>query len=234
MKYGVHLAVWMSEWTENIDRYIETAAELGFDGVEISLLGMNDEKISHLRKVIESNSLEVTCTTGLAVPDDVASEDLSTRNRGIDYLNWAIDTTAALGSKLLSGVLYAPWGYFQPGKKVERVERSGNSLCKIEPKLNSNDVTLGLEAINRFETDLLNTAKEACEFADLINSPKVGVLLDAFHMNMEEKDMPIKKCFLTLNIKLKFFLREVITIILKKLKLVPQKCFFINILLKKC
>lgn len=189
MKYGVHVAVWMSEWSQNIDNYIETAAELGFDGVEISLLGMSDEKINHLRKLIEFNNLEVTCTTGLAISDDIASEDSSTRARGIEYLNWAIDTTSALGSKLLSGVLYSPWGYFQPGKKLERIERSGDSLCKIESKLNSSDVTLGLEAINRFETDLLNTAEEACAFARLINSPKVGVLLDAFHMNMEEKDI---------------------------------------------
>lgn len=189
MKYGVHIAVWMSKWSENIDNYIETAAKLGFDGVEISLLGMTDEKISNLRKIIESFGLEVTCTTGLAKSDDIASEDASTRKRGIEYLNWAIDATCGLGSKLLSGVLYAPWGHFQPGKKTDRMKRSADSLCKIETGLNNSDVTLGLEAINRFETDLLNTAQEACELARLINSPKIGVLLDAFHMNMEEKNI---------------------------------------------
>ena len=48
MKYGVHLALWMSRWPERIDEHIETAAKIGFDGVEISLLGMDDKKIKHL------------------------------------------------------------------------------------------------------------------------------------------------------------------------------------------
>ena len=189
MKYGVHLALWMSKWPERIDEHIETAAKIGFDGVEISLLGMDDKKIKHLAQLIEGHGLEVTCTTGLSVSDDVASEDSTTRERGINYLNWAIDTTAALGSKLLSGVLYAPWGYFCPTQKTERLKRSAESLRSIEDQLAVNDVTLGLEAINRFETDLLNTASEACALADIIDSPRVGVLLDAFHMNMEEKDL---------------------------------------------
>lgn len=189
MKYGIHLALWMSRWPENIDQHIQTAAEIGFDGVEISLLGMDSEKIRHLRQLTASLGLEVTCTTGLSESDDLASDDLVIRKNGLDYLKWAIETTAGLGSKLLSGVLYAPWGHFVPGQKSERLNQSAESLRSVENYLIDNDVTLGLEAINRFETDLLNTASEACRLADIIDSPKVGVLLDAFHMNMEEKDL---------------------------------------------
>ena len=189
MKYGVHLALWMSRWPEDIDNHIRTAAELGFDGVEISLLGMSDEKILHLNQVIHSHNLEVTCTTGLSVSDDLASDDEATRLRGIDYLRWAVQTTAGLGSELLTGVLYAPWGHFVPGQKKERLRRSGESLSTLTDLLIDTNVTLGLEAINRFETDLLNTADEACELARSLDSPRIGVLLDAFHMNMEEKNI---------------------------------------------
>ena len=117
MKYGVHLALWMARWSEEIDGHIRTAAELGFDGIEISLLGMSDEKVLRLNQAIRNQNLEVTCTTGLSVSDDVASDDEATRNRGIDYLRWAVQTTAGLGAKLLTGVLYAPWGHFVPGQK---------------------------------------------------------------------------------------------------------------------
>ena len=189
MKYGVHLALWMSRWPEDIDGHIQTAAELGFDGVEISLLGMSDEKIRHLKRLIRDHDLEVTCTTGLSISDDIASDDEVTRNRGIDYLRWAVQTTAGLGSKLLTGVLYAPWGHFVPGQKSERFNRSGESLAAVSDLLEESDVTLGLEAINRFETDLLNTATEACELARQTDSPRIGVLLDSFHMNIEEKDI---------------------------------------------
>lgn len=189
MKYGVHLALWMAQWQEDIDAHIRTAAGLGFDGVEISLLGMSDRRIRHLNQVIRDNGLEVTCTTGLAISDDLASDDEATRSRGIGYLRWAIQTTAELGSKLLTGVLYAPWGHFVPGQKADRLKRSGGSLAAVSELLVDTDITLGLEAINRFETDLLNTADEACELARLTGSTRIGVLLDAFHMNMEEKNI---------------------------------------------
>jgi D-psicose/D-tagatose/L-ribulose 3-epimerase len=51
-------------------------------------------------------------------------------------------------------------------------------------------VVLGLEALNRFETDVANTAGHAIEIVDRVGSPGLGVMLDTFHMNMEEFDLP--------------------------------------------
>ena len=189
MKYGVHVALWMARWPEDIAPHIRTVADLGFDGVEISLLGMGDEKVDFLRQLIGEVGLEVTCTTGLAKADDIASADPAIRARGLDYMRWAIDTAAGLGAALLTGVVYAPWGQFGPGDKAARTARSAASLATLAPQLEATGVTLGLEAINRFETDLLNTAAEATALARATGSPRIGVLLDAFHMNMEEKDI---------------------------------------------
>ena len=189
MKYGVHVALWMARWPEDITGHMRTVRELGFDGVEISLLGMSDEKISQLRGLAEELGLEVTCTTGLSADHDIASADASVREAGLDYLRWGIETADKLGSRLLTGVIYAPWGQFRPGEKGERSARSAESLAQLDGTLAANDVTLGIEAINRFETDLVNTAEEACALARQSGSNRIGVLLDAFHMNMEEKDI---------------------------------------------
>ncbi len=189
MKYGVHVALWMSRWPEDITPHIRTVAELGFDGIEISLLGMSDEKVKSLHDLIRELGLEVTCTTGLAKDDDIASDDPAVRERGLRYMEWAIDTAARLGAQLLTGVVYAPWGQFWPGEKAARAERSAASLGGLARRLDETGVTLGLEAINRFETDLVNTAAEAAALAQGTGSPRIGVLLDTFHMNMEEKDI---------------------------------------------
>ena len=189
MKYGVHVALWMARWPEDIAPHIRTVAELGFDGVEISLLGVSDEKVAFLNGLIRELGLEVTCTTGLAKTDDITSDDATVRARGLDYMRWGIETTAGLGATLLTGVVYAPWGQFGPGDKVARTARSAESLALLAPHLEGHGVTLGLEAINRFETDLVNTAAEATALARATGSPHIGALLDAFHMNMEEKDI---------------------------------------------
>jgi D-psicose/D-tagatose/L-ribulose 3-epimerase len=59
----------------------------------------------------------------------------------------------------------------------------------LHTDLVSHEVTLGLEAINRFETDLVNTSAEAVALAEASGSSHVGALLDTFHLNIEEKDV---------------------------------------------
>src|SRR5690606_1566085 len=49
-------------------------------------------------------------------------------------------------------------------------------------------VRLGVEALNRYETSLFNTVEQALELVELVSSDSLGLLLDTYHMNIEEKD----------------------------------------------
>lgn len=189
MKFGIHAGLWMARWTDEITPILRTVAELGFDGVEVSLLGMNDEKASVLARAVKEHGLEVTCSDGLAPDKDITSADPAIRQAGIDYLRWAVETTARIGSQGLAGVVYAPWGVFDPQNKAQRAIRSSEAFAAIDSDLASHGVTLGIEAINRFETDLVNTAAEAVAMANASGSDRVGALLDTFHLNIEEKDV---------------------------------------------
>ncbi len=189
MKYSVHAGLWMAQWTDEITPILKTVADLGYDGVEVSLLGMSDEKAAALGKAVRDVGLEVTCSDGLSIEKDITSVDASTREAGVEYLKWAIRTTSLIGARGLAGVLYAPWGVYDPANKAIRAERSAAAFKAVQQELESFDVTLGLEAINRFETDLLNTSAEAVAMANAVNSDRVGVLLDTFHLNIEEKDI---------------------------------------------
>jgi len=183
MKYSVHAGLWMAQWTDEITSILKTVADLG------SLLGMSDEKAAALGKSVREFGLEVTCSDGLSAQKDITSEDPAIREAGIEYLKWAIRTTALIGSRGLAGVLYAPWGVYDPENKAVRAERSAAAFAAVEQELEASDVTLGLEAINRFETDLVNTSAEAVAMAKASGSKRVGVLLDTFHLNIEEKDI---------------------------------------------
>lgn len=189
MKVGVHIALWMKTWQDDIVPYIETAARLGFDGVELSLLGMTDDNIARVRKTLQENNLEVTCTTGLNMEQDITSDDSDVRKEGMKYLEHSIKTVATLGSSLLSGVIYAPWGKRVMQHREERWGRSVEALKAVAPFAAEHGVILDIEAINRFETDLVNTAAQAVQMANEVNEKNVGVLLDTYHMNMEEKQI---------------------------------------------
>lgn len=191
MKYGIHAGLWQAQWTDEITPILKTVADLGFDGIEVSLLGMSEEKATYLGKALRDHGLEVTCSDGLASDKDITSVDEDVRAAGISYLKWAIETTAKIGSRGLAGVVFAPWGLFDPLNKLSRAARSAECLGTLHEVLEANDVTLGIEMLNRFETDLVNTAQEAVSIADASGSDRVGVLLDTFHLNIEEKDIRV-------------------------------------------
>ena len=187
MKIGVHLALWAKQWDDDVIPYAELAADLGFDGVELSLLGMTTDRIRAIRQAVERRGLQITCTTGLAAQADISSLDPQRRAAGLEYLLQSVRTTAALGSRLLTGVLYAPWNVRVQAHRAERWNHAVEGLRQVARVAALEGVTLGLEAINRFETDLVNTAAQATRMCQEVDHPAVGVLLDAFHLNMEEK-----------------------------------------------
>lgn len=189
MKFGIHAGLWQARWTDEITPILRTVADLGFDGVEVSLLGMSDEKAAALSRAVRDHGLEVTCSDGLAPDKDITSPDADIRAAGLDYLRWAIATTARIGGRGLAGVVYAPWGVYDPDNKPARADRSARAFAALDGDLRAHDVTLGIEAINRFETDLVNTAAEAAAMARASGSDRVGALLDTFHLNIEEKDI---------------------------------------------
>ena len=189
MKLGIHAGLWMARWTDDITPILKTVADLGYDGVEISLLGMTEEKAETLGKLILEHGLEVTCSDGLSAKADITSNDPAIRAAGLDYLKWAVRTTAKVGSRGLAGVVYAPWGVFDPANKASRAARSAEAFSALHGELVAHDVTLGIEAINRFETDLVNTSAQAVAMVEAAGSSHVGVLLDSFHLNIEEKDI---------------------------------------------
>jgi D-psicose/D-tagatose/L-ribulose 3-epimerase len=129
---------------------------------------------------------------------DLASDSAAARQAGLDYLRYCVDTAVACGAGLVGGPLYGtplvfagrPPRPFDRAARVERVARVVDGLKHAAPYAESKGISLAIEPLNRFETDFCNTARQACELATTVGSPAVGVMLDTFHMNMEENDLP--------------------------------------------
>lgn len=190
MKFGIHAGLWMNTWTDDPAPLFDKAAAIGFDGVEVSLLGIGPDQAPALREAARAAGISLTCSTGLGPAEDPTSPDEAIRTAARAALERAIATAQLLGSSVLAGVVAAPWGVFDPEHKAERAKRAAETLGTMQPTLENAGVTLAVEAINRFETDLTCTAAEAAGIARGSGAANVGVLLDSFHMNIEEKDPP--------------------------------------------
>jgi D-psicose/D-tagatose/L-ribulose 3-epimerase len=115
--------------------------------------------------------------------------DAAARAAGIAHVTWAIDCAAALGANRLSGPLHSTLGHFSgDGPTREELERSIAAQRVIGDHAAQRGVTIGLEALNRFECYLVNTMDALSAHVDAIGHPNVRAMYDTFHANIEEAD----------------------------------------------
>ena len=191
MILGAHSATFVKEWGENIIPYINKIVEIGYKSVEVSLLGHDDKSAEKIGQLSNDLGVEITCTTGLSSDQDITSKDKEICKRGINALKNSLLLTKKMNSSLLSGVIFGPWGISKkPGdNKKEKLINSSESIKLICKELEDLKINLGIEPLNRYETDILNTTEEGLELCEKIDHPKVGLLLDTYHMNIEQKDI---------------------------------------------
>ncbi len=141
--------------------------------------------------------LAVVLAARVNVDRDLASDSPASRAAGVAYLRCCVDVALAMGADLVGGPLYGtplvfagrPPRPFDVGQRAERVARVVDGLREAGAYAAQHGVRLAVEPLNRFETDFCNTGRQAVELVKLVGSPAVGVMLDTFHMNMEEDDM---------------------------------------------
>ena len=193
-KLGIFMNFWEKNWDADHAKYIRKAKEIGFDVLEFQaqpLLEMSDDKIRSLKALADEVGIELTYSLGLDRNYDVSSLDENIRKGGVEYLQNIVRKMKVGGGTLLSGVSYAGWGTPDNfmGDKRPYWEQSIKSMKEIIKVAEDCGVTYCVEAVNRFETCLINTAQEALDYASEIDSKNIGVLLDTYHMNIEENNI---------------------------------------------
>ncbi len=193
-KLGIFMNFWEKNWDADHTKYIKKAKRIGFDVLEFQaqpLLEMSDDKIRSLKALADEVGIELTYSLGLDRNYDVSSLDENVRLGGVKYLQDIIRKIHVGGGTLLSGVSYAGWGTPDNflGDKQPYWEQSIKSMKEIIKVAEECGITYCVEAVNRFETCLINTAEEALRYTTEIDSPNIGVLLDTYHMNIEENNI---------------------------------------------
>ncbi len=193
-KLGIFMNFWEKNWDADHKKYIKKVAEIGFDILEFQAQPLLEMSRKHMRELVllaEECGIELTYSLGLDRNYDVSSLDEKVRLGGVDYLKRIVERIGFMGGTLLSGVSYAGWGTPDNfnGDKRPYWENSIKSMKEIIKTAENCGVTYCVEAVNRFETCLINTAEEALKYVDEVGSPNIGVLLDTYHMNIEENNI---------------------------------------------
>jgi len=191
VKWGVHSLLWTERFDVDPESVAKKASAFGFDGIEIYVSPAQIDTFDEGRvgKALRDAELECIGCTCLDEETDVSSSDEVTRRRGIRHLERCAELFSGLNAKLVSGVTYGAWGKLTgTGRTKEEWARSVESLKEACRSAANKGITFGLEPANRFETYFLNVAADAVELAKDVNEPNIGVHLDTFHMNIEEKN----------------------------------------------
>lgn len=182
---------WEQNWNADYRKYIRKAAELGFDVLEFQaqpLLEIADDTLRELKKYADEYGIELTYSLGLDKAYDISSDDAAVREGGKVYLTNIMKKVAVMDGKLISGVSYAGWGVpaIADINKERLTENSVNCMKELTKTADQLGIIYAVEAVNRFEGVVLNTAKEAVNYVNMVGSKNMGVLLDTYHMNIEE------------------------------------------------
>lgn len=190
MKFAANTFIWADHFDRSHLSLLHKLKEAGFDGVELPLLEppqMRDREIKH---AIENSGLACTFCSVLPERLNMLSDDAPVRNKTRDHLNECIQVAAETGGHLLAGPLYAPVGYL-PGRRrtPDEWRRAIETFQELGPVLDNYQITLAIEPLNRYETYFLNTAADAAKLCQEIGHPRIGILFDTYHANIEEKTM---------------------------------------------
>jgi len=183
--FGVHTSMWTMTWDRaGAERAVAAAKSYGVDFIEIALLNAPAVDAAHSRALLEKAGLRAVCSLGL--PEHAWASRRP--EAAIDYLKVAIDKTADIGAEALSGVIFGGIGERTGVPPTQQeYDNIARALTAAARHAKSRGIELGIEAVNRYENHLINTARQAVEMVERIGADNIFVHLDTYHMNIEEK-----------------------------------------------
>jgi D-psicose/D-tagatose/L-ribulose 3-epimerase len=191
MKFGVSTWVWTAPLTDDdLKTIAPKIANAGFDIIELPLEIENGFDYQVAADLINEYGLSATACVAMGPDRDLIHPDKSIRDNGKRYVRHCIEAAQIIGAINLVGPLYAAVGRVWQATSDERAKDSDllvENLAKLAQYAGDHNVVLGVEPLNRFETSFLNLAEQAIEIVDRVDHPACKILLDSFHMNIEEK-----------------------------------------------
>ncbi len=190
MRFGINTFLFTFPFTNDSVKLFPQFKRWGFDTVEIAIDDPAGFDPKFVRTALDDAGLACGSACGAFGPDRDLRGTPEQQRASLDYQMRMMDQMAVLGATVLAGPGYssvgraeatAPKDYRQQWKTVVK------HLQTMGKYAEQRGLTMALEPLNRFETDFVNTVDQALALVEDVGSPAVGIHLDTFHMNIEEK-----------------------------------------------
>jgi len=186
---GVQFALPKKEDDKEFHQKLAHLQKLGFYGVELNVIEVNDIPARRLKAILDCYDLKLTrvATGGMANSRglSLSHEDAAQRLRAQDGLKELMEYAAIFDAELILGFIKGAAG----SDKQESQKRLTESLAQVQQEVLEHNTKLILEATNRYEASAVHSLADAASVIDQLDRRAFGMLPDTFHMNIEERDM---------------------------------------------
>jgi len=190
---GINAWVWTSPVnTAEFGRLAPLVKKMGFDLIEFGVEGTSDLDYARGAQIARDNGLAVSVCAAMGPDRDLIHSDEGIRKNGMEYVRHCIDAAKTMGAPHVAGPLYSAVGRTWQATDDERKRDTDllvRQLTDLSKYAADRGVALAVEPLNRFETSFMNLAAQAIEVVDRVGHPACGILLDTFHMNIEERSI---------------------------------------------
>ncbi len=190
IRFGVHTFIFTRRFGIADLPLLAQISKHGFDGVEIARYDFDDfpaEKIGHAAR---EQGLTCTFIAGLGAGLSTFDPDPAVRRKTVEFLQQGVEVGARLGARIFSGPLYAPSFVFSGKRRTQdEWDRGVESFRAVGETLTAHGMRMAIEPLNRYQTYYLTTQADTKAFCEAVGNPRIGVLFDMFHANIEEKDL---------------------------------------------
>ncbi len=189
-KVGFNALVWSAAMSDEMMSIIDRLKEIGYDGVEFFIGSPDQAAYQKIGKYVQSLGMETTTVSVVSKDENPIDPSATVRQKALDRLKWAIDRAHDMQSNILCGPLHSAHAHFMQhapqdqeyGWGAEVLHAAGEHAAQA-------DITLALEALNRFECYLCNTMEQLTKLIKKADHPNVKAMFDTHHANIEEKKL---------------------------------------------
>ena len=193
MKFGVNAWIWASPLTtDEIVKLAPHAAQMGAEWFEVPLEDTTLIDYRRAASILKDHGLGVSVCAAMGPDRDLIHPDAAIRQSGMDYLKHCIEAVHTLGGTNVVGPLYSAVGRVWQMTADERARDTDllvKNLRELAEYAGDHGAVLCVEPLNRFETSFINLAAQAIEVVDRVDHPACKIMLDSFHMNIEERSL---------------------------------------------
>jgi len=194
VKFGVSTWLWTSPFTTETVALFPKIKSMGYDVVEIPVEYPEMIDAKKVKAALDQNGLDAVVCGAFGPTRDLTHDDPTVHDNGFHYITQCLDLCNTWDAKFLAGPVYSAVGkarMISTEQRKKEWDRAVTNLHKVCRLAQERKLDIALEPLNRFESDMVNTADDVLRLVNDINHPSAKIMLDGFHMAIEERNIEL-------------------------------------------